>query len=60
MLPPEPMLPLWAQILIAAVGLLLIWSGVRSSVRQTLSAARWYHLNDGVSRLRALWLAVWL
>jgi hypothetical protein len=53
------MLPLWAQILIAAVGLLLIWWGVRSSVRETLSAARWYR-QAGVSRLRALWMAVWL
>jgi hypothetical protein len=59
MLPPEPMLPLWVQILIGAVGLLLIWRGVRSTVRETLSVAREYRLG-GVSRLRALWLAVTL
>jgi hypothetical protein len=29
-------------------------------VQRTLAAARWHHLNDGVSRLRALWLAVTL
>jgi hypothetical protein len=53
------MQPLWVQLAAAAVGLLLIWRGVRSTVRETLSVAREYRLG-GVSRLRALWLAVTL
>jgi hypothetical protein len=63
-LPPvEVPLPLWAQLATAAGGLACMRWPRRLTrwtlrvVRERAGAARWYRLN-GVSRLRALWLAV--
>ena len=62
MLPPESLLPAWAPYAMSTFGLLLLAPAVRRParwVRETLSVAREYRLG-GVSRLRALWLAVTL